>query len=318
MKMKHIVIQYLFATDSNKKDRGASLIYAIIFVTFFTSLIYIVATRVNTNSKMNALTICERQAFLLAESGIEFALDYSINHGNWQWSDSINYAGGMVILNVSEANNDTMQIVSTGRYGNTAKQNYLLLYARDLTQYSVYIGGKINGILWGDNNQFKEDQTDFVAMDLDSMKNIAKKQGTYYNGNTTITQNPFASDFWSNPSDHDKDANIIFVENGHLTIKSPNTECNGIFIVKEGNIKFMSTGSVNGIIYLESDNERNVEITGLNFRQINGAVIGNAKIISHARFQVVRNADYINKFYNYAVNPAEVISIERLCWSSIY
>ena len=52
-----------------KREKGMSLVAAIMVVTLFTSLIIILATQQWTNTNMNALVASEQKAFYAAEAG---------------------------------------------------------------------------------------------------------------------------------------------------------------------------------------------------------------------------------------------------------
>ena len=317
MRLKHIVLLFSLEID-HRRQRGASLIFAVMLVTLFTSMIYIVATRVYTNSRMDALTISEQRSFYLAESGIEYAIKQSTASSNYNWQDSLNYENGEIIIDVSTVNGDTVRYTSTGKYGMAAKRNSLTIYTKILSDYAVYIAGPINGTLYGDISSFRSNQSDFVPMDLDSLRAIAQNQGTYYTqANKSINWQSSCS-FWSNPLDMNDPPNVIFAEQ-NLTIQGSSGMLCGIIVSAGGWIKFKSDGVVNGIVYIADEQLRNLNGTGqVGSVVINGGVVGNIKFLAQGQFTANLNSTYLSAFYNFASDPSQIVQISRLYWQSIF
>ena len=308
-----------FLSEINiNKETGASLIFAVLLTTLFTSMIYIIATRVWTNARMDALTISEQRSFYLAESGIEFALKQSATTANYNWQDSLSYENGQIILAVSTVNGDTVQYVSTGRYGIAGKRNSLTIYTKVLTDYAVYITGPINGTLYGDINSFRSNQPDVIEMDLDTLRTIAQSQGTYYTqANKTINWQSSCT-FLSNPADSLSPPNVIFAEQ-NLTIQGTSGTLCGIIVSAGGWIKFKTDGVVNGIVYIGDDQNRNLNGTGtVSNVTINGGVVGSIQFLAQAQFTANVNSSYLSTFYNFASDPSQVVQITRLNWENIF
>jgi TM2 domain-containing membrane protein YozV len=318
MRVKHII--FFSLSEINKNDqRGASLIFAIIFTTLFTVMIYVMATMFRTNTRMDALTIGEQQSFYLAESGLEYAVKKSTVTSSYNWQDTLNYEGGEIIIDVASMSGDTVLFTSTGKYGMAAKRNTLAISSRNFaTDYAVYISGDINGTLYGDIDLFRTNQTDFIDINLATLKALAQSQGTYYTqANKSINWKSSCS-FWSDPSDPNSPPNVIYAEK-NLTIEGPSGKICGIIISAGGWIKFKYDGIVNGIVYIADDHERNLNGTGqVNGVVINGGVVGSIKFLAQGQFTANINSTYLSAFYNYATDPSQLVQINRLNWQSVY
>jgi hypothetical protein len=298
---------------------GVGLIAAIIITTLLTSLVIVMATQGWTNSNMNALVASEQKAYYAAEAGIEFALRRSMDLSNWNWSLSGNFADGTVDMVVTKLGGDSVQIVSTGVVGISAKRNMLIANIVDLSTYAVNIGGNTSGWFWTpDPTIVATSSPNMPMMDLDSMRTVSQAQGHYHAGNYTIGTAITAWDFWSNPGNHDEDATIIWVE-GDLTFPWANFRSKGIFVVM-GDVRISGIGEIYGIIYCPNTVTTSLVYTTLiTWTNIYGAVFGNTDITGAflGIVTVFYNAAYVDKFFTYAINE-EFIEVDRLAWTAVY
>ena len=240
-----------------KFQKGMSLIVALIVVTLLTSLILVMATQHCANCDMNALSAAQARCFYLTESGIDYSIRNSMTTGVWDWSGSINLNGETIDMVSTEVGADSVTIVSTGQSANlTANQNSILIRRQDLRDNSIYVTGQLVGFIWGDSAIFDFDQSTMPQMNIDSMRAVSQAQGYYHAGNYTINSNVAPTSFWSDPSDWSKDASIVFVE-GDLTVKGSNNILYGIYVVY-GQVKFMSSGDVQGVLYMAYSTPKHV------------------------------------------------------------
>jgi len=300
-----------------------SLVGVVLLTTLFTSLILVMATFIWTNTRMNALVAGEISTYYLTESGLEYALRRSLDLNNWNWSLNGNYGGGQVSISVSNVNGDTMQIISQAKNGITAKQSTLNLKMINFLNYSVYVSGDNYGILGYDSPHYIRFNVDQLPLlDLDSLKSVAKDQGHYYKNNLTISNSTPAYEFWSNPLNHDQDANITYVEKD-LTVTKTNEAIGGIFVV-EGDITLNGIQNINGILYLANSKSKSLVLcTGfLTYRSIYGGIIGNSDIqggigLFGPRLRVFYNSTFLEKFYTYTLDGNSYV-LHKLSWVSNY
>ncbi|MBE9491732.1 MAG: hypothetical protein IMY70_02510 [Bacteroidetes bacterium] len=309
--------------DKPSAESGIGLVAAIAFITIFTSLILIMARYIWTNSHRNALAAGDEKAYYIAESGIEYAVKKSLDLDNWNWNENGNYAEGTVSVSVSSLGEDTVLISSHSQVGITAKRNSLLLYVINLMDYSVYVSGILNGSLGYDSiERLRFDAPQLPLMSLDSLKQVAQAQGRYYNNNLSINNGTPAFGFWSNPGDHDQDANVVYVEK-NLVISKTNATIGGIFVVM-GKVTMQWSKSINGIIYMANPSSTKSVVcqSFFTYRTLYGGIIGNANIKSTTgwfgpRLTVYYNSTFLEKFYTYSLQPDPVI-IEKISWVSDY
>ena len=314
----HSILQLGIKKNS---ELGISLIVAIMIVTLFTSLILVMATQHWANTNMNALSAAQVRAFYLTESGIDYSIRNSMVSAVWDWSGSINLNGETIDIVSTEVGDDSVSIVATGQSASlAARQNSVLISRQDLRDNAVYVSGSLIGFMWGDPNDFDFDQSTMPQMNIDSMRTVSQAQGYYHGGNYNIDMDENPTSFWSDPSDWDKDASIVFVE-GNLTIKGTNTVIYGIYVVY-GTIKFQTDGDVRGVLFMANSTSKQIWATGANIdRTVYGGLVGNGKIMStppNFNLTCYIDDDYITKFYTYAADLSSVVLLERLSWQNAY
>lgn len=318
-------MKLIFSSEIDKPsaESGIGLVAAIAIVTILTTLILIMARYIWTNSHRNALAAGDEKAYYIAESGIEYAVKKSLDLDNWNWNENNNYADGTFSVSVSSISGDTVLISSRSQAGNTAKRNSLLLNVINFMDYSVYVSGVLTGDLGYDLiERLCFSALQLPPMDLDSLKQVAQAQGRYYSNNLTIDNSTPAFGFWSNPADHDQDANVVYVEK-NLRIRKTDAAIGGIFVVG-GKTTLRYTQDINGIIYMANESSiKRIECQQPNtYRTVYGGIIGNADIISGSdvlgpKLTVYYNSTFLEKFYTYSLLPDPAI-IEKISWVSDY
>lgn len=316
MKITHFILQ----SEIKDFEQGMSLVAVIVITTLFTSLIMVMATQQWANSNMNALVANEQKAYYVAEAGIEYAIRRSIDNDNWNWSLSGAFADGNVSLNVAALGEDSIRIISTGQVGISAKRNVQILNVIDLTYYCVFIAGSIWGWFYTpDWDKVRTNVTDLPTMNIDSMRSVSQSQGRYHSGNYTVNHIITPWSFWSNPGNHNQDANIIFVE-GNLTFPWYNLISRGIYVVN-GNVKFAGINQVLGVVYLPNSTSTSQVSSNLLtlLPTVYGGIFGNSHIIGafFGTIRVFSNMAHVTKFYTYAQNE-NFLQIKRLVWTSVY
>jgi len=317
VKAIHIILQS--ETEFNSES-GMSLVAVIVITTLFTSLVLVMATQQWANSNMNAIVASEQKSYYVAEAGIEFAIRRSMDLDTWSWTYNGAFGGGNVAINVSQLGGDSVQIVSTGQVGTSAKSNRQVINVVNFADYSVFIEGSTSGWFWSDASRRETGVSvdEMPIMNLDSMRTVSQNQGRYHGSDYTITSGSTPWTFWNNPGDHSQDANIIWVE-GDLEITWSNFLSQGIFVVM-GDVKISGWGLFNGIIYCPNPTTQSlVRTTIFSVTILSGAVVGNTDIYGNflALLTVSYNSSFVNKFYTYALN-SDNLKIERLSWASIY
>jgi hypothetical protein len=309
-------------TKHSSSESGIGLVAAIAIISILTTLILIMARYIWTNSRRNALEAFNEKAYYIAESGIEYAIKKSLQIFNWDWNENNNFADGTFSVSVSSSGGDTVLIRSGSQVGNTAKSNSLLLNVINLMDYSVYVSGDLDGPIGYDSiDRLRFNASQLPSMNLDSLKQVAQVQGRYYHNSVTIDDGTTAFGFWSDPGDHEKDANVVYVEK-NLTIRKSNATIGGIFVVL-GKVTLRDSEDINGIIYMADESSTNrMECDNHNsYRTIYGGIIGNADIITGSGMgpylTVYYNSTFLEKFYTYSSQP-EPAFIERISWVSEY
>lgn len=308
--------------DCMSSERGIGLVSALMIITALTSFIVIIAGFSWTNSHKNALEASNGKAFYLAESGIQYALQRSITLNEWDWNQSGNYADGKVTVSVLPGEGNEILIRSRAEMENTAKCNSLLLNVFNILNYSVFISGEVNGIIGYDSfDHLYFNSTSLPAMELDSLKQVAQSQGNYFDKNETIDNHSPDYKFWSNPSDHNQNATIVYAEQ-NLTIDKTNKGIGAIFVVM-GDLVLQDSKSIDGVIYMANTSSmQTVDCKGNKAQHtLQGAVIGNTDINSadgrHGPELTVYYDDiYIEKFYTYSITGPSII--EKVSWTAIY
>ncbi len=318
-------MKIIFTSEIDKPtaESGIGLVATIVIVTILTTLILIMARYIWTNSRRNALAASGEKAYYIAESGIEYAVKKSLDLDNWNWNENNNYTDGTFSVSVSSIGGDTVLISSRSQAGNIAKRNSLLLNVINFMDYSVYVSGVLTGDLGYDLiERLRFSALQLPSMDLDSLKQVAQAQGRYYSNNLTIDNSTPAFGFWSNPGDHDQDANVVYVEK-NLRIRKTDAAIGGIFVVL-GKATLRYTQDINGIIYMANESKiKRMECHNPNtYRTVYGGIIGNADIISGSgvlgpKLTVYYNSTFLEKFYTYSLLPDPVI-IEKISWVSNY
>jgi len=329
MEINRLKQKYLFEIDCHNPEAGMGLVSVIIIITILSIFLIPISTYLITNQKMNALVAIQKKTFYLSESGIEFAIKKSIDTNNWEWTQILNHGGGTITIEVTNVNGDTSKITSTARMGPYGSEHVQYLSGTggsQISEFSVNISGEnLNALGYDDLSRLNFNSTDLPEMNLDSLENIARLQGNYDNNNLTIDNNSPSSDFWSDPSDHSKDATVYFIRR-NLTITKNNGPIGGIFVVL-GNVyldMFFNTQDIYGVIYMADDRRmRVIESSGIfNARKLYGGIIGNTNIDAGTGFlgynlSVYYDLEVISKFYTYSMNSASS-GITKLNWAMIY
>jgi hypothetical protein len=212
-----------------------------------------------------------------------------------------------------------MQIVSNARAGITAKQTTLTIKVINFLDYSVYVSGDKYGVLGYDSaDHIRFNADPLPALNLDSLETVAKDQGHYYNNNLTISNATPAYGFWSNPLDHNQDANITYVRKD-LRVTKTNGAIGGIFVV-EGDITLSGTQNINGILYLANSKSRSLVLCNalFTYRSIYGGIIGNTDIqggigLFGPRLRVYYNSTFLEKFYTYTTDGTSYM-LNKISW----
>jgi hypothetical protein len=329
MEMNHIKKIYIYEINCDHRQAGMGLVGVLMIITIFSMILVSISTYLITNQKMNALFAIKKKTFYLSESGIEFAIKKSIDTNNWEWTQVLDYEGGTITVVVTNVNRDTSRITSTaqmGPYGAEHVQYLTGTGGRSPSDFSVNItGNSLNALGYDDPSRLQFNSTDLPEIDLDSLENIARLQGHYDNNNLTINNSYPSTNFWSDPSDHSKDATIYYIRRD-LTITKNNEPFGGIFLVMGDVIldAFFNVQNLYGVIYMADDKRmRVIESSGLfNARILYGGIIGNTNINAGTGFlgnnlSVNYDADIISKFYTYSTNSNES-PLQKLSWVMNY
>lgn len=323
MKQYQRPLNILSGINFPESQKGASLAFVIIVVMIFTIFVATLATRVNTNSRMNVLTGSEVRAMYLVESGMEYAIRNSVTNSNFSWTDTVNYNGGSFEVNVTLPATDTAIVEVVGRFNQTAKKSTYILNITDLTGYTMYTQGDIytrpfSGVWTDDIDRIQRNTSGVPDLDLDSLRSVAQSQGNFYSGNTQVNGTfVFPSNsFWSDPGDHDKDATVVYVE-GNLKIKSSLCVLNGIFVI-EGDLKYDNFGlqQINGVVYFPTESNRSVFRVGvLTILDLYGGVVGNFDLNTQpfSLVGLIYNSTFLEKFYSYSLND-DFFQIAPVSW----
>ncbi len=316
LKLIHLILQ---SEIKNSNENGMSLVAVIVITTLFSTLVLTMATQQWANSNMNAVVASEQKSYYIAEAGIEFAIRRSMDLDDWNWTiSSANFADGTVSITVSQLGGDSVQIVSKGQAGVSAKQNTQIINALDLSDQSVFINGNTSGWFWSQSGRTQTNEPIMPEMDLDSLKSVSQGQGHYHAGDYTYSGAATPWSFWEDPGDHSLDATVIYVE-GDLSFTWSNFWANGLFVVL-GDVRISGPGFINGIIYLPNNVTQSlIYTTWFSLAIITGAIVGNTGINGAflGLITVFHNSAFVDKFYTYAIN-ADYISVERLTWAANY
>jgi len=321
--MQDSAMKSFCAIPDQNRQAGFGLIAAIMVITLFSLLAVIIATYQLTNNQMNGLTASEIKSFYIAESGIEYAIAKSLNTNEWNWNLDEDYAGGRLSVEVSSLPDNNFQISSRSQIGKYGAWHSQLLYFFNYLDYSVFVNGdNLDALGYDDINRLRFNQDMLPVMNVDSLKLIAIKQNHYYSKNLTIDNSYPATDFWSDPHDHFKDAIVYFVER-NLTITKFNENIGGIFVVF-GNVTIQYTGDIYGVIYM-ADEKHTSEVTGsgsLTNKNLYGGVVGNTDInagysLLGLRLNIYYNSTIQEKFYTYSANNKSYI-FKKLQWTRNY
>ncbi len=234
-------------------NTGASLVSAIVAVTFFTALVLILATQNQTGSKRSTITVNRQRAFYLAESGIEYGIRHSKQLNDWNWSKTVNFDDGKVKIEVDSVSETSSLISATGITGITAARSMQLLRIPNIVPYALYISGSSDDVIGGDQLYFKFEQENIPEMDTDSLEATALNQGEshYFAEEEELNDYTTSWDFWSDPDNHLLDASIMYFKE-ELKIKK-NTTLNGILVLEKNLVLDKKAKlTVNGVLFFAS------------------------------------------------------------------